>query len=223
MKGAWLRLLLLLLLVLALAIGGGWWMMHGQVTAPPSPPAPPVAVPAENSPPLKATHDGSLTLPNVIEPYESVPVSTNLTASIASLVVRDGETVRKGQLLCALDATELQRDINAEQVMVLQAEELLHDGTQERSLDRERKRLVLATTQKDLESFQASSALQLEEAKNPRERADVAGPDHRDSGLREEGRTGREPVPGDRAHYLAAAGSAYGHDRRCDSPPGVEE
>ena len=175
MRGAWFRILLLLLLVIGLAVGGGWWMIRSQlgtekvpVTAPS---APPRAAVEKTTSVTFATKD-TITLPGVIEPYESLPVSAKLTASIASLPVREGSTVRKGQVLCILDDGDLRREIDQQRVALMQARELLHRDTETRGVEKERKQLALITAQKDLEGFQAEADLQLEEAKTELTRAE---------------------------------------------------
>ncbi len=138
MKGTWLRILGLLLFVAALAVGGGWWMMRGQggsAAVVPEQPAKAAPVGADSirpdvaegarSAPLPEIDRDSLTLPGVIEPYESVPVSAKLTAAIASMHVRDGTMVSKGQLLCILESDELTRQIDSARLALIQSQETM--------------------------------------------------------------------------------------------------
>jgi len=168
MKGTWLRLLSLLAFVVILAGVGGWWMMRGQtgqslVTAPDKPTAEDAAAGAPEPPPLKIDRN-TLTLPGVIEPYESVPVSARLTANIASLRVRDGSSVAKGQLLCVLDDSELRQQIDSARLISLQAEETLRRARETRAAEAERETLALSTAQRELESYRTESELQLQQA-----------------------------------------------------------
>ena len=78
MKGTWIRIVLLLLMVLALAVGGGWWMMRGQLGGNSSTTPPPKAAPkppADPAPTVTFAKGEAITLPGVIEPYESLPVA----------------------------------------------------------------------------------------------------------------------------------------------------
>jgi len=177
MKGTWLRILALLIFVGALAAGGGWWMMRGTAgrtpgaTQPEPAAATPVASAAEPSPLPKIDRD-KLVLPGVIEPYESVPVSAKLTANLASLKVRDGSQVTKGQLLCMLEDIELRRQIDAARLASLQAQETLRRARESQQADAQRKRLTLAAAQRDLDSYGTESRLQLQQSEADLQRAE---------------------------------------------------
>jgi multidrug efflux pump subunit AcrA (membrane-fusion protein) len=177
MKGTWLRILGLLMFVGVLAVAGGWWMMRGQTregsgaakVVPPAPDDSSMGSSATAS--LPKIDRSKLTLPGIIEPYESVPVSAKLTANIASLKVRDGSAVAKGQLLCLLDDTEIRQQIDTARLMHLQAQETLRRGRETRTAEAEREGLALATARQDLESYRTESQLQLEEAEAALKRA----------------------------------------------------
>ncbi len=177
MKGTWLRIVGLLAFVLALAAVGGWWMMRGVrgqsgALAPSEPLPGEVSAAAAEPSPLLKIDPNKLVLPGVIEPYESVPVSAKLTANIASLKVRDGSTVRKGELLCTLEDTELRQQIDSARLICLQAQETLRRARQERSAELERESLALSTAQRELDSCRVESELQLEEARATLARAE---------------------------------------------------
>ncbi len=176
MKGAWLRIVGLLGFVAVLAVGGGWWMMHGQGGMAASSPtqsanADTATTAAPEPKPLPAIDRDSLTLPGVIEPYESVPVSAKLTAAIASMQVRDGSMVSKGQLLCTLESDELTRQIDSTRLAVIQAQETLRRARETHANDAQRKGIVLANAERDLASFQVDSRLQLQQAEAVLKRA----------------------------------------------------
>jgi len=177
MKGTWLRILGLLVFVAALAGGGGWWMMRSQGGSAPVAPAQPAAAETtanadSNSKPLPAMNRDVLTLPGVIEPYESVPVSAKLTANIASMKVRDGSLVTKGQLLCVLDDTELRQEIDAARLVLMEARETLRRARETHATDVERKQVALSAAQRELESYRADSEAQIEQAQATLKRAE---------------------------------------------------
>ncbi len=179
MKGTWLRILGLLVFVATLAVGGGWWMMRGQGGSAAISPAKAdtsatdTAPPASDvkSTPLPAPDRDSLTLPGVIEPYESVPVSAKLTAAIASMQVRDGSMVSKGQLLCTLESEELTRQIDSARLALIQAQETLRRARETHTNDAQRKGIALGNAERDLASFQVDSRLQLQQAEAVLKRA----------------------------------------------------
>jgi len=138
--------------------------------AAPSRQAEPLA--AATATPLPKIDRDSLTLPGIVEPYESVPVSAKLTATIVSMKVRDGSTVAKGQLLCALDDVELRRQIDAAQLAVMQAEEVLRRSREERGSEQERETLALATAEREMESCRTESQLRVQQAEAARKRAE---------------------------------------------------
>jgi multidrug efflux pump subunit AcrA (membrane-fusion protein) len=177
MRGTWLRILGLLMFVAALALAGGWWMMRGQMgespTAPEASPstADAASAAAPEAPSFPRIDRNRLVLPGVIEPYESVPVSAKLTANIASLTVRDGSVVARGQLLCVLDDTEILQQIDVARLMFMQAQESLRQARETRATEAQREGLALAAAQRELESYRADSQLQLEEARTSLARA----------------------------------------------------
>jgi HlyD family secretion protein len=179
MRGTWLRILGLLLFVGLLAVGGGWWMMRGQGGPPAATPnsvgqepAPAKTEDTADAKPLPPIDRDALTLPGVIEPYESVPVSAKLTAAIASMHVRDGSMVSKGQLLCTLESEELTRQIDSARLALMQAQETLRRARETRSNDAVRKSIALSNAERDLASFQADSQLQLQQAEAALNRAE---------------------------------------------------
>jgi multidrug efflux pump subunit AcrA (membrane-fusion protein) len=174
MKGAWIRILGLLLFVGLLAVGGGWWMMRGQggTVLPAEPAEAHAASVASESKPLPAVDRDTLTLPGVIEPYESVPVSAKLTAAIASMHVRDGSMVSKAQSLCTLESDELTRQIDSARLALMQAQETLRRARETRANDAQRKAITRSNAERDLASFQADSQLQLQQAEAELKRAE---------------------------------------------------
>jgi len=72
-----------------------------------------------------------------------VPVSAKLTAAIASMQVRDGSMVSKGQLLCALESDELTRQIDSARLALMQAQETLRRARETRANDAQRKSIAL--------------------------------------------------------------------------------
>jgi multidrug efflux pump subunit AcrA (membrane-fusion protein) len=109
----------------------------------------------------------------VIEPYESVPVSAKLTANIASLKVRDGTAVAKGQLLCVLDDIDLRRQIDQQRLIYLQAQEARRRAKQRRADELEREQLALARARQDLESHRIQSDLDLADLRSALARAEL--------------------------------------------------
>jgi len=177
MKGAWIRVLGLLLFVGLLAAGGGWWMMRGQGGAGavlPTTNADPTgeAPSASDTEPLPPTDRDTLTLPGMIEPYESVPVSAKLTAAIASMHVRDGSMVSNGQLLCALESDELTRQIDSARLALIQAQETLRRARENRGNDAQRKGIALSNAERELASYQTDSTLQLQQAEAALQRSE---------------------------------------------------
>jgi multidrug efflux pump subunit AcrA (membrane-fusion protein) len=175
MTGTWLRVLGLIAFVAALAVAGGWWMMREQTAPPPATAVaetPKTEEAAAAQQVLPRIDKDSLTLPGIIEPYESVPVSARLTANIASMKVRDGSLVAKGQLLGVLDDIELRQEIDAAQLVLMQARETLRRSKETHATDLERKRVAVATAQTDLESYRAESQIQIEQAEAALRRAE---------------------------------------------------
>jgi multidrug efflux pump subunit AcrA (membrane-fusion protein) len=172
----WFRVVGLIVVVIVIAAMGGWWLMRGQTGAAPA------AALAEASKSGDAAAEkqtlpkidkDALTLPGIIEPYESVPVSAKLTANIASMKVRDSTLVAKGELLCVLDDIDLRQDIDAARLALMQAQEILRRSKETHSADLERKRVVTATAQTDLESFRSESAAQIQQAEAALRRAQI--------------------------------------------------
>lgn len=174
----WVRVFGLIVLVIVLAAFGGWWLLRGQ------PVGSPTAVRAEEtkasaagaapqSEPLPMIDRDVLTLPGMVEPYESVPVSSKTTANIASMKVRDGSMVAKGQLLCGLDDTELRQEIDAARLALMQARETLRRSKEAHSTDAERKRMALSAAQTELDSYRSESQLQIEQAEADLRRAEL--------------------------------------------------
>jgi HlyD family secretion protein len=172
MRATWLRILGLLVFVVVLAGAGGWYMMRQAAPAPAAVSPKSTSAPAEETTPPPKIDRNTLVLPGVIEPYESVPVSPKLTASIASLKVRDGTMVAKGQLLCVLDDEELTRAIDAARLAYMSAQETLRRARETHATDAPRKEIALSTAQRDLDSFQADSQLQLDQAEAALRRAE---------------------------------------------------
>ncbi|RJQ40265.1 MAG: HlyD family efflux transporter periplasmic adaptor subunit [Dehalococcoidia bacterium] len=173
MKGMWLRILLLLLFVGVLAVGGGWWMLRGQegAIAPPIQQTKATSVENTETEPIVDNPD-SFTLPSVIEPFEAIPVSAKLTANIASLLVRDGSMVQKGQVLCVLEDTEIRKQIDAARLQLLQTQETLRSAMQNREISRQSKALQLNQAQQDLESAHVQNDLELQRVEEALRRAE---------------------------------------------------
>ena len=176
MKGAWLRILCLFIFIALIAVGGGWWIMRGQMEGAPPPPPP---ANNTNSSPASSNKVAQtsirtnevLTLPGVIEPFEAVPVSANLTANIGRLLVRDGSTVQAGQMICSLDDIDIHKQIDAAQLVYLQAQETLSNARQRRATDSGTKRLALLRAQQELDNYRGESKLQLQKAQATLSRA----------------------------------------------------
>jgi multidrug efflux pump subunit AcrA (membrane-fusion protein) len=170
----WLRVFVLIVLVIAIAAAGGWWLMRGQTGPAPTAAlaeAPKSGDAAAEKQVLPKIDKDALTLPGIIEPYESVPVSARITANIASMKVRDGSMMAKGQLLCILDDTELRQEIDAARLTLMQAQETLRRAQETHATDLERKRVALASAQTDTESFRSESGAQVQQAEAALRRA----------------------------------------------------
>jgi multidrug efflux pump subunit AcrA (membrane-fusion protein) len=182
MGATWLRILGLLLFVGVLAGAGGWYLTRAPGgSGPVAAPAAAATVPASDAKaeaPAPKIDRNSLVLPGVIEPYESVPVSAKLTAAIASLTVRDGSMVSKGQLLCVLDDEELARQIDSIRLALMNAQEGLRRAREAHRADAQRKAIVLSAAQRDLESFKTESRLQAQEAQTALTRAERDAADY---------------------------------------------
>ena len=177
MRGMWLRVFGLIVFVVALAVVGGWWILRGQTGQVPTAGRAEALetdsgdVSPKPAPPPKIDPD-TLTLPGIVEPYESVPVSSKITANIASMKVRDGGMVAKGQLLCVLDDTELRQEVDAARLALMQAGETLRRSKETHDTDLERKRVALSAAQTELDSCRAESQLQLQQAEATLRRAE---------------------------------------------------
>jgi HlyD family secretion protein len=180
MRHSGLRLLALLGFVVLVAGAGGWWMIRGSAE-PPTATAPPSAKPPETAgaPVLPKADRDSLTLPGVIEPFEAVPVSSRLSANIAALYVRNGSQVKKGQLLCTLDDTQIRQQIEMARAALLEAQESLRKGEEKRTqegpsrrLRLEKARTALDAAQRDLDTFKPDADLQLKQSRVARDRAE---------------------------------------------------
>jgi len=172
----WLRVLGLIFLVIATAAMGGWWLMRGQTGPAPTAAlaeAPKGDTAAAKEQVLPKIDKDALTLPGIVEPYESVPVSARITANIASMKVRDGSLVTKGQLLCVLDDIELRQEIDAARLALMQAQETRRRSKETHAIDLERKRVALAAAQTDLASFRTESSAQVQQAEAALRRAET--------------------------------------------------
>jgi multidrug resistance efflux pump len=121
---------------------------------------------------MKTSNTDSINLPSVIEPFEIVPVSAKLTAGIASLHVRDGDTVHKGQMLCTLDDSEIRRGIDAARMGLLQAEGTLNSALRGREIAARRREIGLAQARQDIETARRQDELQLQKAEDALQRAE---------------------------------------------------
>jgi HlyD family secretion protein len=79
-------------------------------------PAPPKPAPPTVSTSIAA--DGSVvpaeTLPGIIAPYQNVAIQSTLTEPADSVVVQEGDHVRRGQLLAQLDTADLEANLQAD-------------------------------------------------------------------------------------------------------------
>jgi len=181
MRGTWLNIIVLFVFVCALALAGGWWMMRGQGREVPAKVEAAAVSPdmSKAAPVTNPSKGDVLTVPGVIEPFEAVPVSSKLSANIASLYVRDGSAVSKGQLICILDDTQIRQQMEAARAQLLQAQEALRKAEEGRSkqepsrrLRLEKARTALEAAQRDLETFKPQAELQLKQAQVACDRAD---------------------------------------------------
>jgi multidrug efflux pump subunit AcrA (membrane-fusion protein) len=127
---------------------------------------------AKEEAPLPRPDNSVLTLPGVIEPYESIPVSSKLNATITAMMVRDGTNVTKGQLLCVLEDTDLRQQIESARVSYLSAQEALRRSQESQGADLERKQLALRAAEKEVESGKLEGELQLKDAEAALARAE---------------------------------------------------
>ncbi len=174
MRGIWLRILGLLVLVIGIAVAGGWWMMRGQLgnAATTKEAAAAEETSAKEEAPLPRPDNSVLTLPGVIEPYESIPVSSKLNATITAMMVRDGTSITKGQLLCVLEDTDLRQQIESARLSYLSAQEALRRSQESQGADLERKQLALRAAEKEAESGTLEGQLQLKDAEAALARAE---------------------------------------------------
>ena len=110
--------------------------------------------------------DDSINVSSVIEPFGAIPVSSQVTANITNLLVSDGSVVRKGQVLCILDDSELRRQIDSAQLDLVKANETLRNATRKRDMSSQDKLLTLARAQQDLTAAQTKQPLELQHAQD---------------------------------------------------------
>jgi HlyD family secretion protein len=82
----------------------------GKQPAPPKPPPPTVTT----SVAVAGSVTPIQTLPGIIAPYQNVAIQSTLTEPADSVVVQEGDHVRKGQLLAQLDTADLQATLQAD-------------------------------------------------------------------------------------------------------------
>jgi HlyD family secretion protein len=180
MRGSWLRAAVLLCFVILLAIAGGWWVVRGLSSNTPALKAEQETSPSEAAGAETVKTDAPLPLPDqntlsstgVIEPFETLPVSPRITAPISRMLVREGSLVRKGQILCLLDDTELRTQINHSRLSCLQADAATQKARQGHRTQAEEKRLKLAEAQQKLAFCRAESEVQLAQAEAVVQRAE---------------------------------------------------
>jgi multidrug efflux pump subunit AcrA (membrane-fusion protein) len=82
----------------------------GKQPAPPKPPPPTVTT----SVAVAGSVTPDQTLPGIIAPYQNVAIQSTLTEPADSVVVQEGDHVRKGQLLAQLDTADLEATLQAD-------------------------------------------------------------------------------------------------------------
>jgi HlyD family secretion protein len=82
----------------------------GQKPAPPKPPPPTVTT----SVAVAGSVTPDQTLPGIIAPYQNVAIQSTLSELADSVVVQEGDHVRKGQLLAQLDTADLEATLQAD-------------------------------------------------------------------------------------------------------------
>ena len=116
------RTIFLTMIVVALAVGGGVWLMRQMADKEPQ------DIVEEETEESSETTDftyepDELLLPGTIEPLDTVPVSPEITASIARMLVDDGQVVSAGQTLCTLDDSEIRQQIQSAEAALLRQQE----------------------------------------------------------------------------------------------------
>lgn len=114
---------LLLVLFLAALVAGGVLLVRGkkaQVAAAPTPTARPTAVRTVEA--RRGSLQDSRTYLARVEPWQVAEVSAQLTGRVERVTVREGDRVRKGALLVALDDAEIQSTVAEVEAQIAQAE-----------------------------------------------------------------------------------------------------
>jgi multidrug efflux pump subunit AcrA (membrane-fusion protein) len=89
----WLRLALALLLVIAAAAGGAWWKLLRPL-------------PVNVVHPWRGEAIEAVYATGVVEAVDTARVGTTISGRIASLLVDEGDRVRRGEVLARLDDTK---------------------------------------------------------------------------------------------------------------------
>jgi multidrug efflux pump subunit AcrA (membrane-fusion protein) len=172
MKGTWLRIIMLLIFVGGVAMTGGWLVLRGDTPELPKIAADePPAIEESRPQDIPVPDTNSITLSSIIEPFEAIPISARITANISGLSVRDGSTVRKGQLLCILDDTEIRRDIDSARLSLLRAENALDSARRTRDSSSKTASLALTQARQNLSAAQTKNSLEMQEAQDLLSRA----------------------------------------------------
>jgi membrane fusion protein (multidrug efflux system) len=140
--------------------GAGWWYLHrdaGGAAAKPRGPKGAAAVKVATV--GKADYATDLEAVGTVKAYESIEVSPNVTEVITALHFKDGEFVKKGQLLASLSDAEEQAQIASAKATLAEEEreiarlrDLVKDGAAPEARLEERKTLADIARQKILES-----------------------------------------------------------------------
>ena len=162
MKGAGVRILVLLLIIFGGALTGGWWILSRGGGAKAKPKQTAQVAEARVEPEVAAPDPNVLTLPGTIEPFERVVVTPKLTAEVAKLLVREGETVRAGQLLCVLAEQKYNKPFVMAQLAHVQAQENLRLAQGRRAIERANKQLAVLRAKQELARAETQPETQAE-------------------------------------------------------------
>ncbi len=97
----------------------------------------------------------SITLKAPLEGTETVELVSSLHYEVTEILVKEGDTVKKGQVLAVLDADAMASEIGAAQDALTLAQAQYEDGLRSRQQGYEKAKRSLETAQKELERTEA--------------------------------------------------------------------
>lgn len=142
----------------------------GAPAGAPGTPAAQEATPVEVAPAVVQTVTSTVPVTGSVAALQSVDLSPKISAKVVSVSGREGQTVRRGQVVVQQDTSDLQRQVQQAQANVRAAQARVAQAETQARLQRTTSNAGVADAQQQLKSAQAQLAL----AKRPQRTQEVA-------------------------------------------------